>query len=115
MANWFTEISDLLDQTISVYSAGQTIQSDGSVAVSPVVRVSGVAASNQPLSGNEEMFVGKEVQDATNYFICLQVLPIQNGDIIEDQNGIEYRVTYFEDFNVAVGRYFAVLGRKLVQ
>jgi len=113
MANWW-QISDLLDRTFSLYTPGQSVGAGGGITSTPVLVTANVQASIQPLSGDEKLLYGKTLQDADTYVICLTALTLKNGDLIIDDKSINYRVVYFEDYDVVTGRYFALICKKLV-
>lgn len=112
MANWLTQIQPLLNRTFALYSAGQTIGAGGGVSVNPVLKVDGIKGSIQTLTGEDRERFSKTLIEGSHYFMCLQDLSgsIKNGDIILDDANVRYRVTWWEDNNLATGRYFAIVG-----
>jgi hypothetical protein len=112
--NW-SDISDLLDRSFSLYTGGQTIGAGGNITVAPVLVTADVPASIQPLSGKDLLLFGKTIGDANTYFICLTDLDVQNGDIIVDDLGFRFLITYTENVSVITGRYVAIYARKLIE
>ena len=113
MAAWLA-IQQVLNRTFSLYSAGQTIGAGGGITVSPTVKFSNVPASIQTLTGDDMDRFAKSLIEGSHYFMCLTDLsagstPIQNGDIVKDDANVQYRVTWWEDNNLATGRYFAIV------